>query len=388
MDKNKLKIHYYCLTNKGGTSLYVHNLISNLFREYKNVTIYICGNYTFKNIDNYIKTINVSKRIEKKFNNIFIRKINTTISCFKGIRNFYRILKGDVNKKIIHAQFSFIFIDFYYLRKLKKNAKLFLTVHDVIPHKWIISKNIDLYFTKKTFEVFDYYIVHSNQNKYELAKYFKINKDNIFVVEHGIEFPRKINIEEVNRFRRNYNLPKNKKIILFFGNIRDDKGLDLLLKALYKINKSEYYLIIAGRTLNNYFYKKYLKIIKKLTLKNNVLFLNRFIEENEIPILFNIANFIVLPYKYFYSQSGVLSTAVSYKLPAIVSNTGSMGDFVKENGIGIVFEANSLEQLKESIQYFIGADLKKYKLNEVKCLKKYNWQKIAKKTLKVYNSVI
>lgn len=386
--KNKFKIYYYCLSNKGGSSLYIHNLISSVYSEYKNVTAYLSDNYVFKFTDKHIKSVYVSAGTKEDLNNVFVRKIITTICRFKGIKNFYRILKSNNSKKIIHVQFPFIFIDFYYLRKLKRNAKLILTVHDILPHKYIINKSIDLYFMKKTYEIFDYYIVHSNQNKYELANYFKIKEDNIFVVEHGIEFPKKIKREEVNKFRKKYKLPKNIKIILFFGNIRTNKRLDLLLKALAEINKDDYYLIVAGKTSNNHFYKEYLKIIEEQNLMNNVLFLNRFMEEREIPLLFNIADFIVLPYKYFHSQSGVLSTAVSYKLPVIVSDTGSMGDFVRENDIGMVFEPNSLKQLRENIQYFIDSDLKRYKLNEIRCLDKFNWQRIARKTLDVYNSII
>ena len=388
MNNNKLKIHYYCLSNKGGSSLYVHNLISNVDNAYKNIMVYLSDNYTFKIQDKHLKTIYVTRGHKEGVNNLFIRKLNTIIYRYQGIRNFYRILKKDTSKKIIHVQFPFIFIDFYYLKKLKNNAKLILTVHDVIPHKYLINKKIDLYFGKKTYKVFDHYIVHSEQNKYELSKYFGINKDKISVVEHGIEMPKRVNKEEIINFRKQYRVPKVKKIILFFGSLREDKGLDLLLKALAKIKEEDFLLIIAGKAQSKQLCTRYFEIIKEKNLEKNVLFINRFINDNEIPILFNISDFIVLPYKFFYSQSGVLATAVSYKLPVIVSDTGSMGDFVRGNDIGKVFKPNSITELVESIKFLLKSDLEKYKQNEIKCRDKYSWQSIAKNTLEVYNSVM
>jgi len=387
-DHNKLMIHYYCLSNKGGSSLYIHNLISHMYNEYRNFVVYLSDSYAFKTQDKHLKTIYITGGYKKCINNLFIRKLNTIIYRYQGIKRFYRILKNDTNKKIIHVQFPFIFFDFYYLKKLKKNAKLILTVHDVLPHKYMINKNIDLYFIKKTYGVFNHYIVHSEQNKYELTNYFGINKEKISVVEHGIEMPKRVNKEEIINFRKQYNVPKSKKIILFFGSIRENKGLGLLLKALAKIKKEDFFLIIAGKAQSKQLYTKYFEIIREKNLEENVLFLNRFINDNEIPILFNISDFIVLPYRSFYSQSGVLITAVTYQLPVIVSDTGSMGDFVREHNIGKVFKPKSLKQLTENIKFFIEPDLEECKLNEIKCRDKYSWQNIAKKTLEVYNSVM
>jgi len=387
-DHNKLKIHYFCLSGKGGSSLYIHNLISHMYNEYRNFAVYLSDNYTFKTTDKDIKIVYVLTGTKEDLKNIFVRKIITTIYRFEGIRNFHRILKKDTSKKIIHVQFPFIFIDFYYLKKLKNNAKLILTIHDVLPHKYMISKNIDLYFTKKTYEAFDYYIVHSKQNKYELSKYFGISKDKISVVEHGIEMPKRVNKEEIINFRKQYRVPKVKKIILFFGSLRENKGLGLLLKALAKIKKEDFLLIIAGKAQSKQLCARYFEIIKEKNLEKNVLFLNRFINDNEIPILFNISDFIVLPYKFFHSQSGVLATAITYQLPVIVSDTGSMGDFVRNHNIGKVFKPDSLKQLIESIKYFIESDLEEYKLNEIRCRDEYSWQRVAKKTLEVYNSIM
>jgi len=387
-DHNKFKIYYYCLSNKGGSSLYIHNLISHMYNEYRNFVVYLSDSYAFKTQDKYLKTIYITGGHKKGINNIFIRKLNTIIYRYQGIKRFYRILKNDTSKKIIHVQFPFIFFDFYYLKKLKKNTKLILTVHDVLPHKYMINKNIDLYFIKKTYEAFDYYIVHSEQNKWELSRYFGINKDKISIVKHGIEKPRTINKTEIVNFRKQYNLPRFKKTLLFFGTLREDKGLDLLLKALGGIRKEDFFLIIAGKARSRQLYMGYFKIIREMNLEDNVLFLNRFIKDNEIPILFNVSDFIILPYRYFYSQSGVLATAVTYQLPVIVSDTGSMGDFVREHNIGKVFKSNSLKLLREDIKFFVESDLQKYKLNEIRCRDKYSWQKIAKRTLEVYNSVV
>ena len=69
-----------------------------------------------------------------------------------------------------------------------------------------------------------------------------------------------------------------------------------------------------------------------------------------------------MPYRSFYSQSGVLITAVTYQLPVIVSDTGSMGDFVRENDIGLVF---------------------KQKLRDY-----FNWQKITEKRMSYFLMVI
>lgn len=125
--------------------------------------------------------------------------------------------------------------------------------------------------------------------------------------------------------------------VLFFGFIRDYKGLDLLLEAFAdeRLKGQKIRLIVAGE-----FYcdpKPYQVIIEKHQLQNTVVMVNDFIPDSKVVNYFCAADLVVQPYKSA-TQSGVTQIAYHFNKPMIITDVGGLAEFVPDGKVGYVVQ--------------------------------------------------
>ena len=148
-------------------------------------------------------------------------------------------------------------------------------------------------------------------------------------------------------------LNPNFKHLLFFGLVRQYKGLDVLIDALPLVNSTTpFKVIIAGE-----FYQDegmYRKQIAEHGLENKILIRNEYIPNEEVPYYFCGSDVIVLPYKTA-TQSGVVPIAIHFGKPVIVTNVGSLNSLLEKHRIGLT-SAPDPESLAASIDTFLNND--------------------------------
>jgi len=127
--------------------------------------------------------------------------------------------------------------------------------------------------------------------------------------------------------------------ILFFGFIRDYKGLDLLLKSIAdkRIRNRKMKLLIAGEYYSNEAY--YQQIIKQLRLQDSVVLHTDFIPHEKVKYYFGAADLIAQPYKTA-TQSGISQLAYHFEKPMLVTNVGGLPEIVEHGKVGYVTEVN------------------------------------------------
>lgn len=183
------------------------------------------------------------------------------------------------------------------------------------------------------------------------------------------------------------NLDKAHKHLLFFGFIRDYKGLDILLEAMTdeRIRKMPLKLIVAGE-----FYAKpepYLEFIEKNQLADKVVLFNDYIPNQEVPLYFSACNLVVQPYKSA-TQSGVTQVAMHFNKPIITTNVGGLADMVSDGVVGYVVEPG-----KKALADAIGRAFEEGKLDEfeqnMKVEKlKFSWDNMVGSIEKLYSMII
>jgi glycosyltransferase involved in cell wall biosynthesis len=170
-------------------------------------------------------------------------------------------------------------------------------------------------------------------------------------------------------------LNQNDKIILFFGFIRQYKGLDLLLKAMVdkRIQKENIKLLVAGEFYEDE--KPYLQLIQDNNLFTQIILKTIFIPDSEIKYYLCASDCVVQPYKNA-TQSGVTPLAYHFEKPMIVTNVGGLPSLVPHEKVGLVCEPNA-ESLADAI-------LKFYQLGEQYFIphlrsekQKYSWTKLT-----------
>jgi glycosyltransferase involved in cell wall biosynthesis len=175
--------------------------------------------------------------------------------------------------------------------------------------------------------------------------------------------------------RRHLGLNENDRIILFFGFIRQYKGLDLLLKAMatQPVRQSQIKLLIAGEFYEDR--RQYDELIIENNLSSQLILRTDFIPDSEVKYFLSACDFVIQPYRNA-TQSGVTPLAYHFEKPMLVTNVGGLPDKVPDNKVGLVCEPTP-----ESIASKL---LKLYELGESHFLPhlrtekgKYSWNNLT-----------
>lgn len=189
-------------------------------------------------------------------------------------------------------------------------------------------------FTKYFLKSCDGFVTMSEKVLEDLRQFEKTKP--VQLVQHPLydNFGDIISKEEA---RNRLGLPVNDKIILFFGFIRQYKGLDLLLKAMAdeRIKNQNIKLLIAGEFYEDE--KPYLQLINENHLQDSVILKTTFIPDSEVKYYLCSGDCVVQPYKNA-TQSGVTPLAYHFEKPMIVTNVGGLPSLVPHQKVGLVCE--------------------------------------------------
>lgn len=175
---------------------------------------------------------------------------------------------------------------------------------------------------------------------------------------------------------KHLNLDPSFRYLLFFGFIRDYKGLDLLLKAFAddRFHDRPLKLIVAGE-----FYcdpKPYLEIIEKNNLCDKVILSNDFIPDSMVGNYFCAADLVVQPYKSA-TQSGVTQIAYHFNKPMIVTNVGGLPEIVPDQKAGYVVRPESAEIAGAMLRFFDENREEEFSRNAGTEKLKYSWENMV-----------
>lgn len=159
---------------------------------------------------------------------------------------------------------------------------------------------------------------------------------------------------------------------LFFGLIRDYKGLDMLLEAWAAIGDrvSDKKLIIAGEFYTDK--QPYLELIKRYSLDDSVILHDHFVPDNEVCNYFCASDFLILPYRSA-TQSGVTQIAYNFSTPMVVTNVGGLPEIVPHDRVGLCCEPTP-ESITEAIVEMWSEDrLERYNKGMTTERQRFSW---------------
>ncbi len=255
---------------------------------------------------------------------------------------------------------------------MRKETKVITILDNVIPHE---SRKFDHGFTKYFLDQNDGFITMSDRVKDDLLSFRPDARYKVFphpLYDHFGEPTEK------NKAIEELNLPKGKKLLLYFGYIRDYKGLDILIESISKLPE-DYHLILAGESYGDF--TPYLELIKKFNVENKITLLNRYIPDKEVSLLFSSADVCVLSYKSA-TQSGVTSIALHYELPLVVTNVGGLKEMVEHEKTGLVAEKAEVGLVVEQlINFFTNYDISLFRENIKKMKDELSWKRFCEKII-------
>lgn len=382
---------------KGHGYEYIRNFCINLQHDY-DIVLHIASKNelnTPKDIKVHYTNIDYSTTNAENFS-----KFSYSAPYFRAIVKqiiSYRYYKKIINSKLIRKEDLVYIMDYdvlplvFLIRALKskKLTNIFLWIHsakfqskDIL---YTLYKSIFKFiFNNLIFSNIKGVVVNGNYIKQQILRNLKVIPEKI----HVIQYPSEIPFKKINKdlARQKLDIGKDEKIILFFGMLRMDKNIELTIYSAAEASSSPK-LIIAGSEAS--VTKKEIEgWIIKHNLKNYILDIG-YIPEEKMALYYSSSDLLILTYDLESgSQSGPLSLAREFELPALVTNTGEIGDYVINNNVGFVAESNNLNDFAKKIDIFFGENLGKEEnlKNSLKdAKKKYSWISAKEKYLKLFN---
>jgi glycosyltransferase involved in cell wall biosynthesis len=261
----------------------------------------------------------------------------------------------------------------------KKNTKIVCIADNIIPHE---KRTADKILTKYFMLPIDGFITMSNKVTQDLLQFN--SHANYKQVVHPLydNFGKIIDKREARKYLK---IEPNIKLVLFFGFIREYKGLDLLLDAMDTddVKKQSIQLIVAGEFYQNK--DVYLDQINQKGISSQVRIIDDFIPDDMVRYYCCAADVIVQPYKKA-TQSGVTPLAYHFEVPMIVTNVGGLPEMVKDGESGLVCEPNS-QSIAEHISEFFNKGVD-YFLPGLKAEKeKFSWSSFVSTIMALNNEI-
>ncbi|HSU68347.1 MAG TPA: glycosyltransferase family 4 protein [Tepidisphaeraceae bacterium] len=269
-----------------------------------------------------------------------------------------------------------------FARLRESGRKIYYTVHNIRPHDYPpgIPKPLMDHWNHQSWRMCDGLFVHTKLLARQLAEVLGDRRPPIHVSPHGTwTVERELQaapLRERMKWRK----------LLFFGTIRRNKGLDLLLKAAESL--PGFSITVAGETADHaYFDGTVLPQIERLRARGiSVDLQKRFTPDAEVGPMFARHSAIVLPYTpKFVAQSGVVFLAMAHELPVIASEVGGLRDLFHEYKIGATFREFTPDSLANCVRNFFDATPSFDVVEQMRLAKaQYSWSVAAEATIAGY----
>lgn len=267
---------------------------------------------------------------------------------------------------------------------------LVVTLHTILKNPTYDQKAVLVDICKMARKI----IVMSHKAIEFLTSIYKVDKRKIAYIEHGvpdIQFSQ-------SQSKKEFNL-QNRKVLLTFGILSRNKGIETVIKALPKVIEKhpDVFYIILGKTHPNVLrasgeeYRTYLRhLVKSLNLNKHVVFLNEFVDQKELFKYLSASDIYITPY---LNEAQITSGTLSYAIgigSAVVSTPYWHATELLADGRGRLFDFNDSDGLSSILLELLGnpRSLKALRKTAYEYGREITWPKTGGKYIAVAEKVL
>lgn len=349
--------------------------------ENNDVTCYM-SDTTPKSNKNY--NFKIEYGFNKAYEGNFINKAVNYLKALKKLKKYIKTGKFDV----VHFEwFSLPWIEWIYIKSLKRYAKIVITVNDVIPFE---QRPLEMKCLEWIYRSADAILVHTNETLKLFNKTYRTNNYKSVITA---AFRDKNDYKKVdkNEARKTLGIPLNKDVVLYFGTVRHSKGLDVLIKAFPEALKINPNLFLLGAGAFHAVDEKLYKSLVTENITNESGKLDfKHIPDGMLPLYFSAADILIVPYREIY-QSGIAQFGLIYDMPIIGSDIPRLGEMVRKGVNGETFKNEDFKDLAKVMgELSQNKDkLKKYSQSSHDIsVTEYSVEERARRTLEAYKVVV
>lgn len=302
-------------------------------------------------------------KVKYGFHNVYSgSKIAKGLKYLRSLKELREYVKKE-RFDIINLQWYEIpIVDKFFVRSLKKlyspSIKVVMTVHGIIPREDYPKLHDGL---QSLYKEADAILLHSEPGLKYFNECFQTKCSKYMITSAFRDEDDYIPIDRAEA-KRMLGIPADKKVVLSFGTIREDKTIDVLYKAFPKALKinPDLFLLSAG-TLNVKDKEYYTSLAEKCRATGAAKIDFDYVSKEMEPVYYSAADILALPYSYI-SQSGVAYCGLLFNLPMVATDIPRL-DLMAKSGVNAeIFEKGNVEEMAEKIAALASDDekLKRY----------------------------
>jgi starch synthase len=376
-----MKVLYILPYDWGGMPHYVAEIANSVS---KDAEVTVVGSKAI-HVDYFVDKVKIVKIFDSLNLSMSYTKGLFSLNTIKGLFSFNRVkIINEIKPDVIHIAVPLIppLSFFIWAYGLDTKYPIVYTKHRVISDSNLSEKIFEEYilnFFEKLVSI-GKVIVHTQNDKKDLLasrKLGAIDETKVAVIPHG-----------TYSFFKNSGgrVSTEDKCILFFGSIKDYKGLEYLIKAVPLIAKRipDIKVIIAGEG-DLASYQSLMEVCDRSVFEVH----NEFVPDNLVASLFQRSTIAVLPYTEMSGMSGVLNVAYAFGKPVVVSDVGGLDEVVEHGKTGLLVPPRDPRALADAIvQLLADPDLRAMMEKNVETkAEELSWDGVAKKTMEIYKEI-
>ena len=302
-----------------------------------------------------------------------------TANPFNIIRTARYIKKYKPDMVIIQWWHPYFAPCYRLLEMFMGNQNLVFVCHNVFPHERF---PLDRLLTKMVLAKGRHFIVHAKEEAKELANIQKTT--DYIVTPHPTYNMFKFEDMTQEQARKLLRMDKEQKVLLFFGFVREYKGLKHLLCAMPVIIEKigDVQLLVVGDFDGDK--EQYESLISEKHIEKNVQIIDGYIPDKEVEKYFAASDLVVLPYESA-TQSGIVQIAFGFTKPVIVTKVGGLPDVVTDGETGYVVEPCNPDAIADSVVHFyIDEMAERFAQNIEKEAARFSWERMGEAVEKFF----
>lgn len=232
------------------------------------------------------------------------------------------------------------------LNFVDKHIPIFYIPENIVSHE---ASAANLFLTKLALSKADYFLTFSHSVAEGVRRLYPEKP----TFEAQLPIFDCFNLEpDFDKAAFSQSLGLKKRVLLFFGYVREYKGLMTLLDAMPEILRRigrDTTLLIVGEFYDKR--EKYDAKIRALGIAEHVKIISEFVPNEQVGRYFSVSDVVVMPY-HSGTQSGILSIAYSFRKPVVITNVGGIAETVIEGQTGFITEPRNPSALAQAVQKF------------------------------------
>lgn len=277
-----------------------------------------------------------------------------------------------------HPFFAPSFGSIAHLARIMADVPSCFLCHNALPHE---SSAVDKLLSRYAFSAGSVFIAHSLQDRDNLRRLrpraiVHHNPHPTYDTFAGAERPTG------DEAKRRLDL-QGKRLLLFFGFIREYKGLDVLLEAVERLPAGdEYHLLVVGE-----FYEgraKYQTALDRLGAAGRLTLIDRYVANEEVPLYFSAADLLMVPY-LTATQSGVIQIGYAFGKPVVATAVGGIPEVVRDGETGYLIEPGQPQAMRDAIVRHFGDPDRERMARAIEAENyKYSWERMVETVERVH----